>query len=208
MVLALGGGAFVDPETREQVRRAPSRSGCAPISRRCSPHRAQAGHAARCWSRATRARYWRGLMEERYPIYAVADYTVDTQSRAARESWSSGSWRWSSRRRRQALSAMTDGSGEPGRAELRDHHRAPACWSGPASCCAPLVPLRRTIVVTDENLARTPRIRAGSAAALERAGIASRTDRAAAGRGHQELAFARAAGRGAAGATASSGARR
>ena len=52
---------------------------------------------------------------------------------------------------------------------------------------APLVPLRRTVVVTDENLARTAHP-ARLVAALERAGIASRTPGPARRREHQELA--------------------
>ena len=59
---------------------------------------------------------------------------------------------------------------------------------------APLLPLRRTVIVTDENLARTAHP-ARLAAALERAGIASRTLVLPGRRGHQELALPRAAGR-------------
>ena len=59
---------------------------------------------------------------------------------------------------------------------------------------APLVPLRRTVVVTDENLARTGHP-ARLVAALERAGIASRTPGPARRREHQELAVPGAGGR-------------
>ena len=61
------------------------------------------------------------------------------------------------------------------------------------SLLAPLLTLRRVVVVTDENLARTSHP-ARSVAALERADIASRTIVLPAGESYQELGPARAAG--------------
>jgi shikimate kinase len=78
MVLALGGGAFIDGQTRERVKasatsvwlradldtlvaRTMRKKGTRPLLEQGDP-------------RDTLAR----LMEQRYPIYAEADYTVDT----------------------------------------------------------------------------------------------------------------------------------
>ena len=71
---------------------------------------------------------------------------------------------------------------------------------------APLLPLRRTVVVTDENLARTAHP-ARLVAALERAGIASRTMVLPGRRGHQELAAASSGWSTSSWPSASSGAR-
>ncbi|MEK0083611.1 shikimate kinase [Benzoatithermus flavus] len=82
MVLALGGGAFIDPETRARVKekaisvwlradldtlvaRTARKKGTRPLLDRGDP-------------RDILAR----LMDERYPIYAEADYTVDTTDEA------------------------------------------------------------------------------------------------------------------------------
>ena len=79
MVLALGGGAFVDPETRARVAargvsvwlradletlvaRTARKRGTRPLLERGDPHDILAA-----------------LMRERYPIYAEADHTVDSQ---------------------------------------------------------------------------------------------------------------------------------
>ena len=64
---------------------------------------------------------------------------------------------------------------------------------------APLLPLRRMVIVTDENLRRTPhpdRLAGGAGAGGDR----EPADRRARRRGHQELGRARAAGRRRAGA--------
>jgi shikimate kinase len=79
MVLALGGGAFIDPETRARVKecavsvwlradldtlvaRTTRKRGTRPLLERGDPHEILAA-----------------LMRERYPIYALADHTVDSQ---------------------------------------------------------------------------------------------------------------------------------
>ena len=83
-ILATGGGAFMDPATRSLIReRAISR-----LAARRSRH---------CCSRVSRRRNNRPLLkngdpravlsrliDERYPIYAEADITVDTRRRPAR----------------------------------------------------------------------------------------------------------------------------
>jgi shikimate kinase len=85
IVLALGGGAFIDPDTRRRVKekavsvwlradldtlvaRTARRKGTRPLLEQGDP-------------RDILAR----LMEQRYPIYAEADYTVDTASEAHEE---------------------------------------------------------------------------------------------------------------------------
>jgi shikimate kinase len=80
MVLALGGGAFIDPETRARVKRQ-SRS----IWLRADLETLVARTARR---KGTRPLLDGGeprdilarLMADRYPVYAEADYTVDTTS--------------------------------------------------------------------------------------------------------------------------------
>ena len=190
MVLALGGGAFIDAETREKVPARASRSGCAPISTRCSPHVAQARQPPAAGAAATRATMLAGLMDERHPIYAEADYAVDTQAephervveritalvRAARRRRPDAA-----RTERAAASSLgersydiTIGAGLLDRAGATARRR-----------CVPLRPDGR-------RHRREPRPHRAPGAARRRrssgAGIASRTDRAAAGRGDQELA--------------------
>ena len=79
MILALGGGAFMDPDTRTRiaeravsvwlradletlVARTSRKRGTRPLLERGDPHEILAG-----------------LMRDRYPVYALADYTVDSQ---------------------------------------------------------------------------------------------------------------------------------
>ena len=79
LVLALGGGAFVDPETRARV----AARGVSVWLR--ADLETLVGRTAR--KRGTRPLLERGdprdilaaLMRERYPIYAEADHTVDSQ---------------------------------------------------------------------------------------------------------------------------------
>ena len=80
MVLALGGGAFVNAETRQQIKaRAVSvwlRANLETLLSRTMRKRGTRPLLAQGEPRDILAR----LMEERYPIYAEADYTVDTQA--------------------------------------------------------------------------------------------------------------------------------
>lgn len=80
MVLALGGGAFVSAETRQQIKaRAVSvwlRANLETLLARTMRKRGTRPLLAQGEPRDILAR----LMEERYPIYAEADYTVDTQA--------------------------------------------------------------------------------------------------------------------------------
>lgn len=79
IVLALGGGAFMDPDTRARiaeravsvwlradldtlVARTARKKGTRPLLERGDPHEILAA-----------------LMRERYPVYALADHTVDSQ---------------------------------------------------------------------------------------------------------------------------------
>ena len=76
LVLAFGGGAFMDPETRAATRAERSRSGCAVRCRRwCAG--CPAATTGRCWRTAIRRTILHRLMEQRYPIYAEADVIVD-----------------------------------------------------------------------------------------------------------------------------------
>ena len=92
MVLALGGGAFIDPATRARV----AARGVLGLAARRSrhpgrAHRAQARHAAAAGGRATPRETLARLMEERYPIYAEADH-IGRHGRPSRtRRWSSGS---------------------------------------------------------------------------------------------------------------------
>lgn len=80
MVLALGGGAFVNADTRQQIKtRAVSvwlRANLETLLSRTMRKRGTRPLLAHGEPRDILAR----LMEERYPIYAEADYTVDTQA--------------------------------------------------------------------------------------------------------------------------------
>jgi shikimate kinase len=79
MVLALGGGAFMDPDTRARiaaravsvwlradletlVARTSRKRGTRPLLERGDPHEILAA-----------------LMRDRYPVYALADFTIDSQ---------------------------------------------------------------------------------------------------------------------------------
>lgn len=77
-VLALGGGAFVDPETRQRVKaKALSvwlRADLETLLARTQRKKGTRPLLAQGDPRETLAR----LMEERYPIYAEADHAVDT----------------------------------------------------------------------------------------------------------------------------------
>lgn len=80
MVLALGGGAFVNADTRQQIKtRAVSvwlRANLETLLSRTMRKRGTRPLLAQGEPRDILAR----LMEERYPIYAEADYTVDTHA--------------------------------------------------------------------------------------------------------------------------------
>ena len=193
MVLALGGGAFIDPETRapsygaRRVGLAARRSGDAG-----RPHRAQARHAAA--ARARRPARDPGDTD----AGALSDLRRKPTTRSIRRSsptsrWSNGYWRWSS----PGASGMTS-EARTLRVALGERGYPITIGAGlierADELLAPLTPLRRTVIVTDENLARTAHPRR-LAAALERAGIASRTLVLPAGRKHQELAVPRAGGR-------------
>lgn len=80
VVLALGGGAFIDPDTRARVaERAVSvwlRADLETLLARTSRKRGTRPLLDSGDPRAILA----GLMERRYPIYAEADFTVDSQT--------------------------------------------------------------------------------------------------------------------------------
>ncbi len=77
-VLALGGGAFVDPEVRRLVKRGAVsiwlRADLETLLRRTERRR----HARPLLAREDPRRVLCRLMEERYPLYAEADLVVDT----------------------------------------------------------------------------------------------------------------------------------
>ena len=112
-------------------------------------------------------------MRERYPIYAEADHTVDSQVEphevGGRTDTGDG---------RALGAAGLMGEARTLRVALGERSYPIAIGAGlierADELLAPLVPLRRTVVVTDENLARTAHP-ARLVAALERAGIASRS---------------------------------
>lgn len=82
MVMALGGGAFIDPATRAKVKeRACSvwfRAELAILAARVVRKRASRPLLQEADPRATLER----LMTERYPIYAEADHVIDTGAEA------------------------------------------------------------------------------------------------------------------------------
>ena len=117
--------------------------------------------------------------------------SIRTSSRTRR--WSSGYWRWSSPRRGGTDAAGSVPPRGAGRAELPITIGA-GLIERADELLAPLLPLRRTVIVTDENLARTAHP-ARLAAALERAGIASRTLVLPAGESTKSWPLPRAAGR-------------
>lgn len=84
-VLALGGGAFIDPATRSRVeRRACSlwlRADLETLINRTSKRRASRPLLVREDPRIVLAR----LMAERYPVYGEADYTVDSGDQPAEQ---------------------------------------------------------------------------------------------------------------------------
>jgi shikimate kinase len=78
MILALGGGAFIDPGTRERIREKGSsvwlRADLDTLVARTARKKGSRPLLDQGDPRDILAR----LMDERYPIYALADYTVDT----------------------------------------------------------------------------------------------------------------------------------
>ena len=74
-VIATGGGAFVDPATRELLKRRRSPSGSTPRSR-CWPSAPAAATPAPAARTATAPRRWPGSISERRPYYAEADIHV------------------------------------------------------------------------------------------------------------------------------------
>ena len=76
LVLAFGGGAFMDPETRPPRAPRRSRSGCAARCRRwCAAW--PAASTGRCCTDGDPAEILQRLIDQRYPIYAEADVIVD-----------------------------------------------------------------------------------------------------------------------------------
>jgi shikimate kinase/3-dehydroquinate synthase len=73
-VLASGGGAFMNEETRARIAVSAYRFGLKPI-RTCSAPRAQTLASSASARRRPRANL-RTLLEQRYPVYALADVTV------------------------------------------------------------------------------------------------------------------------------------
>jgi shikimate kinase len=80
MVLALGGGAFIDVETRARVKERGTsvwlRADLETLLARTMRKRGSRPLLAQGDPRDILAR----LMSERYPIYALADYTIETQT--------------------------------------------------------------------------------------------------------------------------------
>lgn len=78
MVLALGGGAFIDPDTRRRVKASATsvwlRASLETLLARVLRKKGTRPLLEQGDPRDTLAR----LMTERYPIYAEADYTIDT----------------------------------------------------------------------------------------------------------------------------------
>jgi shikimate kinase len=78
MILALGGGAFIDPGTRERIKEKGSsvclRADLDTLVARTARKKGSRPLLDQGDPRDILAR----LMDERYPIYALADYTVDT----------------------------------------------------------------------------------------------------------------------------------
>ena len=83
-VLATGGGAFMNAETRAAIR-AKGISVWLQADAR-GPQRAASSAAAtaRCSRTAIRRRRLRRLIDERYPVYAEADLTVESRDVPAR----------------------------------------------------------------------------------------------------------------------------
>lgn len=82
MILALGGGAFIDPETRDLVKHGAVsiwlRADLETLVARTLRKREQRPLLKDGDPRATLER----LMEVRYPVYALADHVVDTANEA------------------------------------------------------------------------------------------------------------------------------
>lgn len=80
LVLALGGGAFIDPDTRRRVKAGAIsvwlRADLDTLVARTMRKKGSRPLLAQGDPRETLAR----LMEQRYPIYAEADHTIDTAS--------------------------------------------------------------------------------------------------------------------------------
>ena len=77
-VLATGGGAFMNADTRAAIAPRESRCGCAPRST-SSIAGSSAAATGRCSRHADPAETLRRLIEERDPVYAEADLTVESR---------------------------------------------------------------------------------------------------------------------------------
>ena len=163
MVLALGGGAFIDRRRGRRVRSARSRSGCAPISTRCSPAPPASAAPDRCSTRASRTRCWRLMQRAIRSTPKPTSRSIRRRSPTSR--WSNGSWPWSSPRRGRLMGEGATLGWRWAIGAIR-YHIGAGLIERADELLAPLVPLRRTVVVTDENLAGT----LSSAAAGSRAG--------------------------------------
>jgi shikimate kinase/3-dehydroquinate synthase len=146
VVLATGGGAFMDPETRATVRR-----DAASVWLRCSLPvlvRRVAGRENRPLLKAgDPATILRGLMDTRYPVYAEADVVVDCGDESPETTTShvmNALLSWAPPRRLAVTLSTTAYDVVIGQGLLA---RAGALL-------APRLPQKRAVVITDENVAR------------------------------------------------------
>ncbi len=177
LVLATGGGAFVDPATRAAIQA----SGAATIWLRCAMAtllRRVAGREHRpMFLNADPAEVLARLMAARHPFYAEADVTVTCTDESPEAT---------TRRVQEALA----GSVPPQRLPVGLGERAYDVLVGPGllaragGLIAPALPSRRVVVITDAAVA--PLHLATLRGGLEAAGFAvAGRDRRAAGRGVQ-----------------------
>ncbi|TCZ52752.1 3-dehydroquinate synthase [Roseicella aquatilis] len=164
VVLATGGGAFVDPRTRAAIRD----SGAISVWLRCrlpTLVRRVAGRDHRpMFLNAEPAEVLQRLMTARHPLYAEADLVINCTDESPETT---------TRRVQEALEGWTP----PARLPVSLGERSYEIVVGEGlleragALLAPVLPARRVVVVTDGNVAplHLPRLRSG----LEEAGFAT-----------------------------------
>ena len=145
MVLAFGGGAFMDPQTRETTR-----SEAISVWLRCTLPTLVRRVATRdnrpLLNGRDREEILRGLMDERYPVYAEADVIVDCGDEPPDHTTTgvmNALLDWKPARRLHVVLSSTSYD-----VVIGDHLLARA-----GALLAPRIPQKRAVIITDRNVA-------------------------------------------------------
>lgn len=146
VVLATGGGAFLDPETRRAVREA-----AVSVWLRCPLETLVRRVAARnnrpLLAGGNAAEVLRQLIAVRHPIYAEADLAIDCGDEGADATTAHVLAALLSWRPPRRLAVMTSGGGY-------DVLIGPGLLTRAGALLGPVLPQRRAVIVTDETVAR------------------------------------------------------